>query len=79
VVRRPNFRDVPQQEREARLKLSRETTATIDATVAAVEVVEESSNSGVDATTTSELSQGSHSFPDMKFQDFSRIFFSFQG
>lgn len=57
VARRPNFRDVPQQEREARLKLARETTATIDATVAAVEVVEESSNSGVDATTTSELSQ----------------------
>ena len=57
VVRRPNFRDVPQQEREARLKLARETTATIDATVAAVEVVEESSNFGVDATTTSELSQ----------------------
>ena len=58
VVRRPNFKDVPQQEREARLKLSRETTAaTIDAIVAAVEVVEESSNSGVDATTTSELSQ----------------------
>jgi hypothetical protein len=42
VVRRPNLRDVPQQEREARLKLARETTATIDATVAAVEVVEES-------------------------------------
>ena len=57
VARRPNFRDVPQQEREARLKLARETTATIDATVAAVEVVEASSNSGVDATTTSELSQ----------------------
>jgi hypothetical protein len=37
--------------------LARETTATIDATVAAVEVVDESSNSGVDATTTSELSQ----------------------
>jgi predicted dinucleotide-utilizing enzyme len=58
VVRRPNFRDVPQQEREARLKLAKETTATIiDATVAAVEVVEASSNSGVDATTTNELSQ----------------------
>jgi hypothetical protein len=57
VVRRPNLRDVPQQEREARLKLARETTATIDATVAAVEVVEESSNSGADATTTNELSQ----------------------
>jgi hypothetical protein len=26
VARRPNFRDVPQQEREARLKLARETT-----------------------------------------------------
>ena len=58
VARRPNFRDVPQQEREARLKLAKETTATIiDATVAAVEVVEESSNSGADATTTNELSQ----------------------
>ena len=26
-----------------------------------------------------DLKQGSHSFPDMKFQGFSRTFFSFQG